>query len=628
MNWGLQHVYGRVPGTSATESVAAEPARAAAPVADGCALRHGAIGNGRVLALVAPSTAIEWLCLPRFDSPSVFASLLDAERGGTFRIDCAGPLSTRMEYERNTNVLRTRVVAEDGEFDVFDFAPRIASGPSFETPLELHRLVVPVHGEPRIRVRFDPRPDYVRAQPRILPVESGLEVRFAGQRLFLKSNVPSAYLLNGNALRVDHPRFFVLSYGKPTHTQSAVGVERALRMTIAGWRAWAKTCALPSFCPEEVLRSALCLKLHEFTDTGAIVAAATTSIPEALGTERTWDYRYCWLRDAAFVVEALRRLSHLAEGEAFVRFLRDVAEAGPLQPVYGVGGERDLPEEQLLHLAGYCGTKPVRIGNAASLQQQNDLMGEMVLCLDTLMNDPRIVVESGPQLMDLVARLVEDAIRVSGQKDMGLWEYRTALRHHTFGRVMCWVAADRGARLAAANGREEQARRWSEWARGERETILARAYNADLGFFTQGLDGAHPDASNLLLPTLGFVEPTDPRFVSTVRAYERLLVDNGLMLRYRHDDDLGHPSTAFSICSFWWSESLALIGQLDEAIALFRRLLSFANPLGLYSEGIDPKTGRLLGNFPQAYSHVGLIHAAITIGEMLDARDRRFRAWS
>jgi GH15 family glucan-1,4-alpha-glucosidase len=255
-------------------------------------------------------------------------------------------------------------------------------------------------------------------------------------------------------------------------------------------------------------------------------------------------------------------------------------------------------------------------------------MGEMVLCLDMLLSDPRIVPDAEAPLLDLVARLVEDAIRASGEKDMGLWEYRTALRHHVFGRVMCWVAADRGARLAARAGRSDLALRWREWADREREEVLARGYNAELGHFTQALDGRNADASNLLLATLGFVDASDPRFVSTVRACERLLVDNGLMLRYRHDDDFGAPATAFSICSFWWAEALALIGELDAAVAVFRRLLSFANPLGLYSEGIDPSTGRLLGNFPQAYSHVGLIHAAITIGEMLDARDRRFRAWS
>ena len=591
-------------------------------------LNHGAIGNGRVLALVDPTTSIDWLCMPRFDGPSIFARLLDPARGGSFALRCTEGATTNMTYEENTNVLRTRVAGPDGEFDVYDFAPRFLAGAGVEAPLEIQRLLVPVSGEPHVRVRFDPRPDYARGEPQFLPYDGGLEVRCGNEQFHLSSNVPVSYLLNGKSFRVDHPRFLALSYGRQSACDSASASLRALRRTIDGWRAWAKSCAVPSFCPRELLRSALCLKLHAFTDTGAIIAAATTSIPEELGTERTWDYRYCWLRDAAFVVEALRRLSQVAEGEAFLRFLRDVAEEGPLQPVYGIGGERALPEEHLEHLAGFGGSRPVRIGNAAAVQRQNDLMGEMVLCLETLLTDPRIVPDAAPQLFALVARLVEDAMAACETPDMGLWEYRTTLRHHTFSRAMCWVAASRGARLASLHGREDLATRWSAWASAQREEILTRAYCEDIGSFTQGLDGRHADASNLLLATIGIVDPRDPRFVSTVRACERLLVDNGLMLRYRHEDDFGRPATAFSICSFWWAEALALIGELDDAAALFAKLLTYANPLGLYSEGIDPASGRLLGNFPQAYSHVGLIHAGITIGELLEARDSRFRAWT
>ena len=591
-------------------------------------LHHGAIGNGRVLALVDPSTSIDWLCMPRFDGPSVFARLLDPERGGSFALRGVAGAETAMAYEENTNVLRTRVAAPDGTFDVYDFAPRFLAGAGVEAPLEIMRLLVRVSGEPHVRVHFDPRPGYARTEPQLLPEDGGLEVRSGNERFHLSGNVPVSYVLNGKPFRVDQPRWFSLSYGRRSACDSASAAQRALRRTIDGWRAWAKSCALPSFHGREILRSALCLKLHAFTDTGAIIAAATTSIPEELGTERTWDYRYCWLRDAAFVVEALRRLSHLTEGEAFLRFLRDVAEEGPLQPVYGIGGERELREEHLDHLAGFGGTRPVRIGNAAALQRQNDLMGEMVLCLETLLTDPRIVPDAAPELFGLVARMVEDAIAACDKPDMGLWEYRRTLRHHTFSRAMCWVAASRGAGLARLHGRDDLASRWSAWAEAQRREILARGYNEEIGSFTQGLDGRSADASNLLLATIGIVEPRDPRFVSTVRACERLLVENGLMLRYRHEDDFGRPATAFSICSFWWAEALATIGELDDAAALFERLLTYANPLGLYSEGIDPASGRLLGNFPQAYSHVGLIHAGITIGELLEARDARFRAWT
>jgi GH15 family glucan-1,4-alpha-glucosidase len=589
-------------------------------------LNHGVIGNGRLLALVNPDTSIDWLCMPRFDSASVFARLLDEEKGGTFAFVADG-MRTRMAYVRNTNVLRTEAETPEGRFEIYDFAPRIPLGLSVEAPLEIHRLIRPLAGAPRISARFRPAPDYGRVKAEFVPIGSGLEIRGGPTRLFLRSNIPSDYIESGFPFRVDRALYFVLSSGRPTEVDSTASVDRALELTTAGWRQWAKSCALPTFAADAVLRSALCLKLHAFSDTGAIIAAATTSIPESLDSARTWDYRFCWLRDAAFVVEALRRLSHFAEGEAFVRFLRDVADAGPLQPLYGICGERNLVEELLPHLSGFEGVGPVRVGNAAYVQKQHDLMGELILCLETIITDPRVVYEDRT-VMTLVERLVAEAIQLSEVEDTGLWEYRTMPRHYTFSKVMCWVAAHRGSQLAEIFGRPEDATAWRAWADTERQRILARSYNEGLGYFTQSFEGTFPDASNLLLPTLGIIEPTDPRFISTVRAYERILVDNGLMLRYRHADDFGITTSAFSICSFWWVEALAMMGEVDSAITLFNRLLGHANPLGLFSEDIEPHNGRLLGNFPQAYTHVGLIHAAITIGEILEARSGHFRAWT
>jgi GH15 family glucan-1,4-alpha-glucosidase len=590
-------------------------------------LAHGAIGNGSVLALVGPDTSIDWLCLPRFDSPSVFGRLLDEAHGGRFQFlpeqGTVGP----MAYLRNTNILRTEVRTADGLCEILDFAPRIPAGLGVNAPIEIHRLIRPLEGAPRLKAVFDPRPDYARATVDIALTSEGLEVLGGPQRLFLHSNVPATTIADGRPFRVDRPCYFALSCGRPPDVHDTPSVERALELTRAGWRAWSKSCALPSFRPEAVLRSALCLKLHQYLDTGAIVAAATTSIPEALDSVRTWDYRFCWLRDAAFVVEALRRLSHLSEGERFVAFLRDVADDGPLQPVYGIGGERDLVEQQLPHLAGFAGVGPVRIGNAAYVQTQHDVMGEMILCLDTITTDPR-TADHDPSLMPLIDRLVTEAITASAQEDTGLWEFRTLPNHYTFSKVLCWVAAARGARLARRLGHVERAAEWTAWAATERERVLSAAYNAELGYFTQALHSVHPDASNLLLATLGIVEPHDPRFVSTVREYERVLTHHGLMQRYRHADDFGATTSAFTICSFWWAEALAMIGRLDDAVALFDRLVGHANALGLFSEDIEPETGRQLGNFPQAYTHVGLIHAAITIGELLEARHGHFRAWT
>ena len=593
-------------------------------------LNHGVIGNGRVLALVSPTTHIDWLCMPRFDSASVFARILDVEKGGTFAFQPdSAPFDARMEYVLNTNVLRTSVTCPEGRFDVYDYAPRIPAGLGTEAPIEIQRLIVPREGAARVRVLFDPKPGYaVDPNPKIVPIPEGLQIGDGATALYLRTNAALAYLESGQPIRIDEPFYFAVSYGRPSTTDSVASAQRVLDLTIAGWRAWAKSCALPSFASLPVLRSALCLKLHAYTDTGAIIAAATTSIPEAVGSERTWDYRYCWLRDAAFVVEALRRVGHLAEGESFVSFLRDVAEAGPLQPLYGIGGERDLIEQHLDHLSGFCGTRPVRIGNAAYFQRQHDLMGEMILCLDTITSDPRVVVEDTEPIIRMVERFVADAMTAVKTDDTGLWEYRTFPNKYTFSHVLCWVAASRGAKLVRRLGRHSVAGDWEAWADRYRQELLDRAYNAELGYFTQVLDGRFPDASNLLMPTLGFIDPRDPRFISTVEAYERLLVEDGLMLRYRHKDDFGDTTSAFSICSFWWAEALAMVGRLEDACLLFERLMTHANCVGLFSEDIEPRTGMLLGNFPQAYTHVGLINTAVTISELLEARDARFHAWS
>lgn len=592
-------------------------------------LDHGVIGNGSLIALVHPDSGVDWLCLPRFDSPSVFARLLDEDKGGVWRFEHKGQaVRGRMKYVRNTNVLLTRFEVGDDAWEVFDFAPRIPDGLRHRTPLRMIRLVRPLRGKPRLTMRFDPRPDYARADISLVPIDHGVSIEGGHVPLTLHSNLPAPYVAAGSEFSLDRERYFVLTCGSlhmPIHLDE---VHRDLDLTIAGWRQWAQESQLPGFADKSVLRSALCLKLHAYGETGATIAAATTSVPESLGEPRTWDYRYCWLRDSAFTVEALRRLAHYQEGRNFMQFIADVAEGGPLQPLYGIGGERELTEYSLDHLAGFEGTKPVRVGNQAAEQLQTDLMGEVVLCLRTLLTDARVELRDPTSWMPLVERMVAESIAAFTVPDLGIWEYREGPLLHTFSRAMCWAAVHHGAAIAEHFGQDELAETWRSEAASMQATTLERGYNEELGMFTQVFDGIHADAANLLLPAIGLLPATDPRFLSTLEQYRERLVRGVGVMRYVHTDDFGDPKSAFTICSFWWIEALALAGFLDEAIETFERLNTHANALGLFSEDVDLATGRLLGNFPQAYTHVGLINAATTIGTLLRVRDGRLHAWT
>lgn len=592
-------------------------------------LEHGVIGNTSLIALIHPDTGVDWLCMPRFDSPSVFGRLLDPEKGGTWRFLRDGePLRGHMRYVRNTNVLLTRFEYGDEAFELFDFMPRIPVGLRHRTPLRMIRLLQPLRGKPRLSVDFDPRPDYGRMRPDLVPSDHGVTFSGVSEPHVLFSNLPAPYVMNGQPFALDRPRYFVFDCGHVSEPMHLDEVRRDLDLTIAGWRSWVQSSYLPGFADPEVIRSALCLKLHAYGETGAIIAAATTSIPEALGEPRTWDYRYCWLRDSVFTVEALRRLSHFQEGRNFMQFVLDVAESGPLQPLYGIGGERELTESELGHLAGYKGTKPVRIGNQAAEQLQIDLMGEVVLCLRTLLTDERVDFQQPESWFPLVERMVTEARLAFDVPDLGIWEYREQPKPHTFSRAMCWAAMHNGAALARHFDRPEQAQEWQQAAEECRARILDEAFNAQLGMFTQALHGDQADASILLLPAIGLLPADDPRFLSTLDRYRDILIRDGGVMRYVHDDDFGAPKSVFTICSFWWAEALALAGKLDEAIEMFHKVCSHANPLGLFSEDVDPQSGELLGNFPQAYTHVGLINAAMTIGTLLRARDGHFHAWT
>lgn len=594
----------------------------------GRGLPYALVGNGSITALVHPDTGIDWLCLPRIDGPSVFGRLLDAGKGGSWSFQAeGGARSSRSAYDEGTNVLRTVVEAEDGRFEVIDFAPWGAGAEGAEAPVALVRIVRPLEGEPVVRVAFDPRPDYGREAPAFTEHADGVSFTSAGSAVHVQGAV-SAQELRGDApVRLRRPLWFRLTCGAERPLMGDLAsAELALKQTTEGWRSWSAGVRTSGFAEGHVLRSALCLKLLASPETGATVAAATTSVPEAIGEPRTWDYRFCWLRDSVFTVEALRRVGHSGEGHAFLDFVLKIAESGPLQPLYGIGGERDLEEWFLEDFDGFLGTRPVRIGNAAALQTQHDLMGEIVLAMRTLLTEPGAA--GADRWFALLERMVAESVAGFTEPDLGIWEYREGPRLHVFSRAMCWAAVHHGAALARHAGRTELADEWTLRADAMEEEILERGYNAEEGMFTQCFEHPHPDAANLLLPSLGLIDAKDVRFRSTLDRYRELLVTDRGVMRYLHDDDFGSPSSTFTICSFWWCEALALAGEIDEAKARFETLVSHVNPVGLMSEDLSAETGELLGNFPQAYTHVGLIQAAMAIGAIERGDTRGLHAWS
>jgi len=571
----------------------------------------GLIGNCQLSAHVRRDGAIVWCCLPRFDSPPIFGALLDEEHGGAFSI---GPPDGRMGVQRyltNTNVLETKFESDDGAFRVLDFAPRFLQYERSFRPTKLIRIVEPLSGTPRIRVSCDPILGWSRQRPK--REHGSHHIAFAGYEteLRLTTDAPLSYL-EGDTFALSERKHFVLAWGAPVEEALAPLCERFLSETVKYWELWVKTCNIPPVYQTEVIRSALALKLHCFEDTGAIVAALTTSLPEAPGSGRTWDYRYCWLRDAYYTLGAFRLLGHFEEREQFLHFLLNIATATPdldLAPLYRIDGKTDLTERIEADWAGYMGEQPVRVGNQAALHKQYDVFGEMVLALAPLFLDARFREHVTPQLLALVARLARKAISVAGKPDAGIWEFRSDWRPQTFSSLMCWAAADRMARIADQHqmGDSEEFKLAAERIR---EEILKHAVDRERQCLVADYGGSEVDAALLQAVTLRFLPPEDERLHTTVDAVAADLAWHGWLKRYRTNDGFGAPEVAFMLCTFWQIEALARLGRSKEAQTLMAGIQHVDSPLGLFGEDVNPLSGAMSGNFPQAYSHVGLIHAA------------------
>jgi GH15 family glucan-1,4-alpha-glucosidase len=565
--------------------------------------------------------------MPRFDSPSIFASILDDEQGGFWSIEpavspSAAPWETKQHYMRNTNVLITTFTGpQDEQFEVIDFMPRYESAFDTYRPAQVVRIVRPLKGIPRIVVKCRPRFDYGKTVPRIVEMSSEIRYDSGDRSVFLASDASISYVLDETPFELKESKHFILSYGARFEGPLKFELEEQLDRTIAYWRKWAKHCNIPFEFQSEVIRSALALKLHIYEDTGAIIAATTTSIPEGPEKGRTWDYRYCWLRDAYFVVTALNKLGQFEEMEQFIRYLQNIGASEPsgvLQPVYGIGGEKELHERELPWLSGFKNYGPVRVGNAAYKMDQHDVYGEMVMAITPAFFDRRLDRTDQSQAFKNVQQLIEQAIRCFEEPDAGIWEFRGTKKHSVFSKVMNWAAVDRGVRIAGRIGRHDLVTEWASIRERMRNSIERNGYNELVEYFTQSYGGDSPDAANLLLPAVNFISYRDEHFQKTIDAYDRMLRSGRGVYRYRTPDDFGVPKTTFTVCAFWMADALWGAGRKAESRELFSSVIHQANHVGLLSEDMDPESGELWGNFPQTYSHVGLINTAMRISQSWD----------
>ncbi len=577
----------------------------------------GIIGNCSFSALIDRRGRVVWSCLPRFDGDPVFSSLLagtsDPEHG-FFDVELDGCVSTEQRYRRNTAILVTTLRdAEGGAVEIVDFAPRFRDRERIYRPLMLVRQVRPLSGDPRICVRLRPAVDYGARPAPTTHGSNHIRYLLADTAIRLTSNAPVAYLQEERPFLLEEPIDLVLGPDEPLETSVATFSRRAFEETRVYWFEWVRTLSIPFEWQAAVIRAAITLKLCNFEETGAVVAAMTTSIPEAKGTQRNWDYRYCWLRDAYFTIDALNRLGATRTMEGFLRYIANLvrgSEDGHLQPVYGVSQEARLTERIVPHLPGYRGIEPVRVGNQAYEHIQNDVYGSVVLAATQAFFDQRLRAPGGVKLFEQLERVGEQAVKLYDKPDAGIWELRTRARVHTFSALMCWAACDRLALIAAHLGLRSRARYWREHATHMHAVICERAWNEGRGSFVESFGGEDIDASLLLIQHVGFLPAQDPRFVATVAAVEEELRNGPYLFRYHAADDFGMPRTAFNICTFWYIDALCALGREDEARELFDNMLAHTNHLGLLSEDLDIETGELWGNFPQTYSMVGMILCA------------------
>lgn len=580
-------------------------------------LNYGIIGNCKSSALINEDSSIDWCCLPQFDSSAIFCKIIDNHIGGSFKIEADESYIITQQYINNTAIVRTNFKNEKNEFEVLDFMTRYKlDDQNFYSPPEIQRLIKPIKGLPKIKVLYNPTLEYANGKTKTYEKEDFIVSVFdeaSYETLFLYTDIEKKKILENKEFELSKSVYLNLSYNEKIDLPSLSKSEEELKKTQEYWLNWCKKSPSFKLYNKEITRSSITLKLLTFEKTGAVLAAATTSIPETIGEVRNWDYRFCWIRDASMVIKIVAKLGHQRIVKNFIDFIVNLIpnKNEKLQIMYGIDGQKTLTEKILKHLSGYKNSKPVRIGNAAYIQKQNDIYGILVDAIHFQIEKFKDISYKHEQLWSIVKSVVWVVEKNWKKPDKGIWEFRNEDQHFTFSKLLCWVAIDRAIKISnlIKNGRKSD--KWKILREEIKNDIHLNAWNPKIKAFTQSYGSDFLDASVLLMESYGFIDCKDPKYVDTVKAIERELLFDGLLFRYKNNDDFGEPKSSFTVCTFWYINSLFKIGEETKAKNLFDQLLSNSNHMGLFSEDLDFKTKKMLGNFPQAYSHLALIETAM-----------------
>lgn len=584
-------------------------------------LDYGVIGNCRTAALISKEGSIDWFCLPDFDSPSVFSKLLDENKGGSFSFEVSSDYAISQKYFKNTNILSTWFESEEGAFVVYDYMPRYRTiEQRYYLPPEIHRYLRVIRGKPRLSVRYDPKMNYAAesvVHEKYRDYIKTTSVVNDRNEIYLYSSVDFDTILNGEEFRLSSDEFFLLSYTQKLIPIDLERIHLDYERTKVYWLNWTNRSRKFLEYEDMINRSLLVIKLMSYHSTGAMIAALTTSLPESIGECRNWDYRFCWLRDASMSISSLVYMGHKNVAERFIGFVKNLLRSRDdvFQIMYGIRGERELTEVELTHLSGYENSYPVRIGNAAFTQIQNDSPGYLLDVIYKYYLYFPGTLDEIEEMWEIVRFIARSVSQTWQMPDHSIWEFRTRKLNFVFSKVMSWVAMDRATAIAELLHKNSYAELWKTESEKIKADIFEKGWKEEIQCFSQAYENNDYDSSLLLMHYYGFIDANDERFVKTVKSIRQHLQYKGLMYRYKSADDFGHPSSSFTVCNFWMIQALYAIGEKEESRRMFDSIVAYANHVGLYSEDFDFETGRLLGNFPQAYSHLAFINAATLFSE-------------